>query len=258
MAIRCICVDDEPMAREGIALALKPFNELELVADFSSGEDLLNNYPDNIDVLFVDIEMPRLNGFELLQKLPQPLPLVIFVTAYNQYAIKAFEAQALDYVLKPIEEERFAQVVARIKKQLGQPQNIKSNDSLLKVVSVLQQKIQKSEATISIKTDDGYFRINLSKILYVESVGDHVCFHLINQQLISRNTLKHYVLELAEHGFHQVHKSSLVNSKHITKLEKLRFGDCQLELSNQVLLRVSRRYKSTLNHIVHQTEVNST
>jgi len=258
MAIRCICVDDEPMAREGIALAIKPFNELELVADFSSGEDLLNNYPNNIDVIFLDIEMPRLNGFELLQKLPQPLPLVIFVTAYNQYAIKAFEAQALDYVLKPIEEERFAQVVARIKKQFGQPQNIENNDSLLKVVNALQQKIQKSEATISVKTDDGYFRINLSDILYVESVGDHVCFHLINQQLISRNTLKHYVLELAEHGFHQVHKSSLVNSKHITKLEKLRFGDCQIELSNQVLLRVSRRYKSTLNYIVHQTEVNST
>jgi len=248
MAIRCICIDDEPMTRKGIALAIKPYNELELVADFTSGEDLLNNYPDNIDVLFVDIEMPRLNGFELLQKLPSPLPLIIFVTAYNQYAIKAFEAEVLDYVLKPIEEERFAQVVTRIKKQLGQPQDTKKNDNLLKIVNALQQKIQKNEATISIKTDGGYFRIKLSDLLYIESVGDHVCFHLNNQQLISRNTLKHYVLELAEHGFHQVHKSSLVNAKHVIKFEKRGFGDYQLELSNQVTLRVSRRYKSSIAH----------
>jgi len=254
MTIRCICVDDEPMARKGIALAMKPFKELELVADFSSGEDLLNSYPDNIDALFVDIEMPRLNGFELLQRLPKPLPLIIFITAYNQYAIKAFEAEALDYILKPIEEKRFAQVVARIKKELGQPQNTKNSDHLLKVINALKQQIQKDEVTISIKTDDGYFRIKLSELLYIESVGDHVCFHLTNQQLISRSTLKSYTVELAEHGFHQIHKSSLVNLQHITKFEKLRFGDYQLELTNQVILRVSRRYKSALNHIINQTK----
>ncbi len=248
MTIRCICVDDEPMARKGIALALAPYSEFELIAEFASGEDVLSNYPDYIDVLFVDIEMPRLNGFELLQKLPQPLPLIIFVTAYNQYAIKAFEAEALDYVLKPIEDERFTQVVTRIKKQLGQPHNSKKSDDLLNIVNALQQKIKKDEATISVKTDDGYFRIKLSDLLYIESVGDHVCFHLTNKQLISRNTLKHYVLELAEHGFHQVHKSSLVNAKHVSKFEKLGFGDYQLELSNQVTLRVSRRYKSSIEH----------
>jgi len=248
MNIRCICVDDEPMARKGIALALKPFCEFELIADFSSAEDLLSNYPNNVDVLFVDIEMPRINGFELLKRLPQPLPLIIFVTAYDQYAIKAFEAEALDYVLKPIEEDRFTQVIARINRQMEQPKDSKKNDKLLKIVNALQQKLQKDEATISIKTDDGYFRIKLTDLLYVESVGDHVCFHLINQQLISRNTLKAYVIELAEHDFHQIHKSSLVNAKHVTKLEKLKFSDYQVELSNHTILRVSRRYKTAIKH----------
>jgi len=248
MTIRCICIDDEPMARKGIAIAIRPFDDFELVAEYSSGEELLNNYPENIDVLFVDIEMPRLNGFELLKQLPQPLPLVVFVTAYDQYAIKAFEAEALDYVLKPIEEDRFAQVITRIQKALEQPNDNQKSNKLLKIVNALQQKLQKDEATLSVKTDDGYFRIKLSDLLYIESVGDHVCFHLINQQLISRNTLKAYVVELAEHGFHQVHKSSLVNGKHVTKLEKLRFSDYQITLSNQTTLRVSRRYKTAIEH----------
>ena len=246
--IRCVCVDDEPMARKGIALALKPFNDLELFAEYMSGEELLNHTLEKIDVLFVDIEMPRLNGFELLKLLPQPLPLVVFVTAYDQYAIKAFEAEALDYVLKPIDENRFTQVVARIKKHMSQPNLDERNNKLLKIVNTLQQKIQKDETTISVKTDDGYFRVKLSELLYIESVGDHVCFHLINQQLISRNTLKNYVLELADHGFHQIHKSSLVNAKHVTKFEKLRFGDYQLELSDQTELRISRRYKTSIEH----------
>jgi two-component system LytT family response regulator len=246
--IRCICVDDEPMARKGIALALKPFSDFELVSSFSSGEDLLDNYPENIDVLFVDIEMPRINGFELLKKLPEPLPLIVFITAYDQYAIKAFEAEALDYVLKPIEEERFSQVVIRIKKALGQPQDSRKSDKLLKMVNALQQKLNRDEATISVKTDDGYFRIKLCDLLYIESVGDHVCFHLTNQQLISRSTLKSLVVELAEHGFQQVHKSSLVNEKHVIKLDKLRFSDYQIELSNRSLLRVSRRYRSAIEH----------
>lgn len=248
MTIRCICVDDEPMARKGLSLALAPFSDFEMVAAYPSGEALLASYPADIDVIFIDIEMPRLNGFQLLAQLPEPLPLVVFVTAYNQYAIKAFEAQALDYILKPIEELRFAQVIKRIKNQLLLPDFTDKNNRLIKVIASLQQQIKKDAATISVKTDDGYFSVKLSDLQYLESVGDHVCLHLQQKQLITRNTLKSYVAELEAHGFYQIHRSTLVNAKHIIKTEKLRFGDHQITLSNGKILRVSRRYKAILEH----------
>ena len=120
-----------------------------------------------------------------------------------------------------------------------------------KKISVLKQQINMDEATVSIKTDDGYFRVKVADILFIESVSDHVCIHLPQSQLITRNTLKFYVAALSEHGFHQVHKSSLVNLKHVINIKKLRFSDYQLTLSNQTNLKVSRRYKSILDKIIN-------
>jgi len=247
MSIRCLCIDDEPLARQGIRLALRPFPDFELVGEYGAGEELIKNFPADIDVLFVDVEMPRLSGFELLALLPQPLPLVVFVTAYDHYAIKAFEAQALDYLLKPIEEARFARVIDRIRSQLSREKKTGNNSELLNTIANLRRQLKKDQASISVKTDQGYFRVKLAELLYIESVGDHVCLHLADQQLITRNTLKFYVTELSGQGFYQIHKSTLVNAKQVCRVEKLRFGDYRVEMSNQALLRVSRRYKEVLD-----------
>jgi len=253
MTIRCICIDDEPLARQGIKLALQPYTNFELVAQYGAADEYLKeveaNHAPEADVLFVDIEMPRMNGFELIERLTSKLPLIIFVTAYDQYAIKAFEQQALDYILKPILEDRFSQVIERIEKAFQQPRVIEEAESLKKKISILKQQITLDEATLSIKTDEGYFRVKVSDILFIESVGDHVCIHLSQSQLITRNTLKSYVSELSEHGFHQVHKSSLVNIKHVVNIKKLRFADYQITMSNKKELKVSRRYKSIMDFI---------
>lgn len=250
MTFRCICVDDEPMARKGIALSLKPYPDFELVAQFGSADELLANMPENIDVLFVDIQMPRTNGFELLQQWPGPLPIVVFVTAFDQYAVKAFEQQALDYLLKPIDEDRFAQVITRIRESLaGQDKTVKT-DQLMQTIANLKQKLQNKGAALSVKTDEGYFRIHMNELLYIEGVGDHVCLHLADRQLLSRDTLKKYVAQLSEHGFYQIHKSFLVNREHVKQVAKLRFGDHQIVLSDNRQLRLSRRYKSAIEHFV--------
>lgn len=254
MTIRCVCIDDEPLARQGINIALKPYNNFDLVAQFNAGDEFLvaikNNELSNIDVLFVDIEMPRMNGFELIEQYPHTLPLVIFVTAYDQYAVKAFEQQALDYILKPIAEERFEQVVLRIKNALSKP-DLESNaeentEKLLEKISLLKKLIKTDEATISIKTDDGYFRVKTKDIIMIESVGDHVCIHLSDKQLITRNTLKHYTTELTPQGFHQIHRSTTVNINHAQQISKLRFGDYQIKMSNGETVRVSRRYRDVI------------
>lgn len=253
MSIRCITVDDEPLAREGISMALAQFNDFKLIAEFGDVDSTLAGLPENIDVVFVDIEMPRKNGFTLLEQWQGALPLIVFVTAYDQYAIKAFESQALDYVLKPIDEVRFEKVVARIRQQHAQHRSTPyqhETEHLRTIISGLKQKLAEQEAEICVKTDEGYFQVKLAELLYLEAVGDHVCFHFVNKQLITRNTLKYYVAQLHEHNFHQVHKSFLVNANHVKQVIKLRFGDHQLLLSNAEKLKLTRHYKTSIEHFI--------
>ncbi|NVJ99756.1 MAG: response regulator transcription factor [Alphaproteobacteria bacterium] len=246
MTIRALCVDDEPLARQGLALALKQHPDFELVADYGSVEDALAAVHGDIDVLFLDIEMPRQSGFDLLKVWPRPLPLVVFVTAYNQYALKAFEEQALDYVLKPIDHERFAAVADRIRSQLEKDRRELEADDLVAAVESLKRKLARKEAAISVKTDEGYFRVELQDLLYIEAAGDHTFLYLPGRHLITRQTLKHYRDELADHDFHQVHKSVMVNAKHVVKASPLKFSDYELELTDGTKVRMSRRYKPAL------------
>lgn len=250
MTIRCICVDDEPHARQGIKLALAPYEDFQLVAEFASVEDVLNSDLSHIDIMFIDIEMPRKNGFSILNEWQGVLPLIVFITAYEQYAVKAFEQQALDYVLKPIDEDRFASVIDRARTQLTQKSKAANSELLLETIKDLQQKAVKETKNISVKTDEGYFRLNVNEILYLESVGDHVCIHMQHKQLITRQTLKHYIVELSEYGFYQVHKSYLINAQQVKQAKKLRFGDYELSLSNNKNIRLSRRYKSILGQLI--------
>ena len=250
MTFRCICVDDELHARQGIKLALTPYEDFQLVAEFASVEDVLNSELSHIDIMFIDIEMPRKSGFSILNEWQGVLPLIVFITAYEQYAVKAFEQQALDYVLKPIDEDRFASVIDRARTQLTQKSKAANSELLLKTIEVLQNKVVKETKNISVKTDEGYFRLNVNEILYLESVGDHVCIHMQHKQLITRQTLKHYIVELSEYGFYQVHKSYLVNAQQVKQARKLRFSDYELSLSNNKNIRLSRRYKSILGHLI--------
>jgi len=250
MPIRCICVDDEPHARQGVRLALAPYEDFQLVAEFACADDALNSVLNNIDIMFIDIEMPRKSGFSLLNEWQGTLPHIVFITAYEQYAVKAFEQQALDYLLKPIDEDRFASVIERARSRLTQQSQAANSESLLKTIEVLQNQVVKQAKNISIKTDEGYFRLNVNDILYLESVGDHVCIHTQHKQLITRKTLKHYIVELSEFGFYQVHKSYLVNAQQVKQAKKLRFNDYELSLSNNENIRLSRRYKSILGQLV--------
>jgi two-component system LytT family response regulator len=250
MTIRCISIDDESLARQGLRLALKPFPDFELVGEYDCADQVLSNQPENIDVMFIDIEMPRLNGFELLKKWHGAVPLVVFITAYDQYAVKAFEEQALDYLLKPIDESRFFQVVDRIRANKALMKSHDETEKLLKLVEKLKAQDSHKDYAVSVKTTEGYFRIKLADILFLESVGDHVCLHLHDRQIITRHTLKKFIVELEENGFYQIHKSFLLNGAHIKQVSKLRFGDYLAVLSNDVELRISRRYRANLQEIL--------
>ncbi len=249
MIIRWLSIDDEELARKGLAMALSIYPDFECIKQHGNVDDLLNDFPTKIDVLFVDIEMPGLSGFELLNILPKPLPLVVFVTAYDQYAVKAFENQALDYLVKPINKNRLAQVVERIRQNLQQQKQVISSEQLLQTINHLKQQVHSKDAEICIKTDDGYFQVKVNELLYLEAAGDHVCLHFSNSHLITRDTLKNFVARLNEQGFYQIHKSFMVNLSHVKQFTKLRFGDYELVLSNDNKLRLSRNYKSVISYL---------
>jgi len=249
MVIRWLSIDDEALARKGLAMALSLYPDFECIKQYGDVEDLLNDLPKKIDVLFVDIEMPSLSGFELLNIWPEPLPLVVFVTAYDQYAVQAFENQALDYLVKPIKKNRLAQVVERIRQNIRQQKQVSSSEQLLQTINNLKQQMHSNDAEICIKTDDGYFQVKINELLYVEAAGDHICLHFANSHLITRDTLKNFLAKLNEQGFYQIHKSFMVNVSHVKQFTKLRFGDYDLVLSNGHELRLSRNYKSVISQL---------
>lgn len=250
MKIKCICVDDEALARQGIQILLNKYKDFEWVASYCDVEDTLREAPENIDVIFLDIEMPNQNGFTLLEQWPGALPIVVFITAYNQYAIQAFEQQALDYILKPISEKRFDQVISRIRDNVNQHKKARSTEQLKLTISHLQTKLFKQDKEICLKTDEGYFQIKLRDLLYIEAAGDHVCFHFINKQLITRNTLRSYAEQLIDDQFYQINKSLLVNAQHVKQVIKRRFGDYNIILSNDLSLKLTRHYKSVVQYII--------
>lgn len=249
MTIRCICIDDEHLARQGVKMALEPYPDCELIGEFSSADELFSNMPDKVDVAFLDIEMPRQSGFDLLDKWPGKKPIIVFVTAYSEYAIKAFEKEALDYLLKPIDDDRFRQVIQRIQGGMAQRADTDATRKLLQTIDDLRTQLVKSAPEVTVKTDEGYLRVALSDVMYIEGIGDHVCFHVNERQLITRNTLKRYVAEFAEYDFLQTHKSFLVNAQKVSKLEKLRFGDYLITMANGDTVRLSRRYKAAIERL---------
>lgn len=244
MKITCIAIDDEPLALQGLAYALIPYPDFELLGRYRSAEEAMTQSLQNIDVIFVDIEMPQKSGFDLLHDWPGPLPMVVFVTAYQQYAIKAFEHNALDYVLKPIDENRFAQVIRKIRDNLAKDKHKQDKALLLATIAKLQSQVAQQSAEISVKTDEGYYRVLLEDIMWVEAIGDHICLHLTDKQLIVRQRLKVFFIEVAEQGFYQIHRSILVNQLHVSVIKPVRFGDYEVILHNDKSLRMSRRYKA--------------
>ncbi|HAA11986.1 MAG TPA: DNA-binding response regulator [Cytophagales bacterium] len=197
MNIRCVITDDEPIALQGMQSYVEKVPYLECVGTYSSALDLLADL-DGIkpDLLLLDIEMPHLTGIELLQSLSQP-PLVIFTTAYDQYAIQGFELEVVDYLLKPIAFPRFLQAMEKVKKRLAVPE----------------------EDWFFVKTDQRTLKLRFADILYVEGMQNYAVLHTPSGQHIAHLTLKSMLEQLPKGKFLQPHKSYLVNIAAVEAVE---------------------------------------
>lgn len=240
--IKAILIDDEKNSRESLRKKLQVHcPNVQVIAECANGlEGIAAIEAHQPDVVFLDIEMPHMNGFTMLQQLPQKNFALIFTTAYNQYAINAIRHSALDYLVKPVEVTELVNAVAKVTEQQRQP--IQSAQ-----LSILEQLIAKetAPARIAVATQSGLEIIYISNIIYLEATGNYTYIYLADEKpLLASKTLKEFEDILPTDQFFRIHNASLVNISAIKKYNKGEGG--QVVLTNGTLLDVARRRKEEL------------
>jgi two-component system LytT family response regulator len=223
--IRCICIDDEPLALRQIAGYIEKVPFLQLEAQFESALKAISFLQENeIDLMFVDIQMPDLNGMEFVKSLQNP-PRVIFTTAYSEYAVEGFRVDAIDYLLKPISFAAFLEAAQKAQKHFS----LNSEQTQAKV----------DEEFLFMKSEHKLIRVNWKDIKYVESMREYVRIHLVNEKpIMSLMSLKKLEEKLPSDQFMRVHRSYIVNLSRITTIERSR-----IIFDKDVRIPVSDQYK---------------
>lgn len=220
MKIKCIIVDDEPIARKGMKRLVDNYPELELSAMFDTAESALQWLSENeVDLIFLDIEMPGMNGIELAENI-SPKSMLIFTTAYSEYALGSYEVDAIDYIVKPIRKDRFEKAVSRA---MAYYELIHSADENGKDKECLDFIIVKSERK--------YVRIKLEDILYLEGLKDYVIIHLAEKKVITRMIVKQMEELLPKGMFMRVSKSYIVNKEKIEAFDNNDISICGNEIA---------------------------
>jgi len=259
--IRAIIIDDEPKARAGLGLLLGQHNEVKIVAECENGISAIRCIDElQPDLVFLDIQMPKVNGFEVLNSINYQIPYVVFVTAYDEYAVKAFEINAQDYLLKPFTDERFYSVLDLAIHNL-QGENDQSYLVKKLVTSYLsnQQKNEEVEQLINpvkgwnkitIKNRGRITFVDYSDITWIEGYDYCVKVHTSIKIHIVRVTLKELEKKLDAHRFLRISKSALVNMEYVNEIQTHRRGDLLVIMKDQTEIKVSRNYKSNLEKYI--------
>lgn len=244
--LRVLIVDDEPLARQGIARLVELDQAAEVVGQSEDGEsavaDIRRLHP---DLVMLDIQMPGLDGFEVLGRLQEEeLPYVVFVTAFDQYALRAFEAHALDYLLKPLDGDRFRDVLARAKNALA----MKRSDEFRRRVGSLLKEIPESRNNVRrvmIRSGGRVSFLPASEIEWIEAQGDYVSLHSRGKRHLIRDTLTNLQKQLHGRSFIRIHRSVMVNVDCIKELSPLFHGDYCILLQNGTRLTLSRSFRES-------------
>lgn len=270
LKIKTLIVDDEPLARKGLNLRLAEFDNIELVGECKNGLDAVTMIPQlRPDLVFLDIQMPGLNGFQVisrLKELNQPIPLIVFVTAFDSYAIKAFEIHALDYILKPLDSQRLATSIEKVLKYIVLKNEEEHRQKLVRLVADftgddcedILRKLASGEAianqtfpdVLAIKDGSEVTRVNISDIQWIDAAGDYMCVHTIGQTHIMRKTMKELDQELDPRKFVRVHRSAIVNIQYVQKLISHISGEYHLILANGSELKVSRSHRDKVKEMI--------
>jgi len=244
MKIRALIVDDEPLARQRIRLFARDEPALELIGECPNAADALAAIErDSPDLLFLDVQMPEMDGFELLEKLPRErLPVVIFTTAFDQHAVRAFEAHALDYLLKPFQPERFKAAVARAQEHLATRQASSAARGLLDLLASRQTSPANVQylTRLTIKNDDKVSVIKTADIDSIDSAGNYVAVNVGKESHILRESLNALEKQLDPEKFFRVSRSAIVNLDRVKELQPMFRGEHIIVLQNGKRLPMTR------------------
>jgi two-component system, LytTR family, response regulator len=251
MTLRVAIVDDEPLAREGIALHLRAEPDIEIVAMCADGLEAVDSLRELApDLVFLDVRMPGLSGFDVIAEIGVAhMPAVIFLTAYEQHAIDAFRVNAVDYLLKPLDREKLSEALARARRDLAQRNLLRRTTELVSLLDQLgasgSQSVNRS-GRILVRAGGNVHILNPDEVAWVEADGDYVTLHTGEKSYLLRESLRNMESRLGPHGFRQIHRSCLVSLRRIRELLANDHGDYDAVLDNGTRLKVGRRYKDAL------------
>jgi two-component system LytT family response regulator len=270
LKISTLIVDDEPLARKGLSLRLAEFDNIKLVGECKNGVEAVTLIPQlRPDLVFLDIQMPGLNGFQVihkLQELNQTIPIIVFVTAFDSYAIKAFDIHALDYILKPLDNQRLASAIAKVEHYMALKKEGDQSQKLVRLVADftgedcedIMRKLASGENIsnhsfpdiLAIKDGSEITRVNISEIQWIDAAGDYMCVHTADQTHIMRKTMKELDQQLDPRKFVRVHRSAIVNINYVQKLISHISGEYHLILNNGSELKVSRSHRDKVKDMI--------
>lgn len=272
MKIRTLIVDDEALSRRGLELRLAASPDFEIVAQCANGREALaaitTHHP---DLMFLDIQMPGASGFEILAQLPQEsMPMVVFVTAFDQFAMRAFDARALDYLLKPIEDVRFAAALERVRAQFRARNAEAERDSLFGLIAeitgsgelVLEELLAQGRKAIEsrfpeilpIRHGRETVRVPVAAIDWIDAAGDYMCIHAAGATHILRGTMKELESFLDAKLFQRVHRSTIVNLRRVKSLRAHMNGEYFLALEGGPEIKLSRTYRDKVELFLKRSQ----
>lgn len=265
MTIRTILVDDEKLAIQGLQLRLEPFADVEIIETCLNGREAIRKIKtEKPDLVFLDIQMPGFDGFSVVKGVMEiEPPLFVFVTAYEEHAIRAFEANAVNYLMKPVDEDKLADTLERVRVRLAERKSADEADKLKGVLEEVApgkaneiaedegESADRFEKLINVKDRGQIFRVEVDSIEHIEAAGDYMCIYTGDNSLILRETMKDLERRLDPRNFQRVHRSTIVNLNQVRQVKPHTNGECFLVLESGAEVKVSRSYRDVVARFVH-------
>jgi len=264
MTIRTILVDDEKLAIQGLQLRLQAFPDVEVIGTCANGREAIRAIKtEKPDLVFLDIQMPGFDGFSVVKGVMEiEPPLFVFVTAYQEHAIRAFEANAVHYLMKPVDEDQLADTIERVRQRLAEKRSSEEAEKLKDVLAEVapdafenmpaeEDGAGRYEKIINVKDRGQIFRVDVASIEHIEAAGDYMCIYTGDNSLILRETMKDLERRLDPRAFQRVHRSTIVNLDQVRQVKPHTNGECFLVLESGAEVKVSRSYRDVVARFVH-------
>ncbi|HEX8265646.1 MAG TPA: response regulator [Pyrinomonadaceae bacterium] len=266
--IRALIVDDEPLARQALLVMLNNDPQMEVIGECRNGREAVKAIREQLpDIVFLDIQMPGMDGFEVIEQVGvNSMPVTVFVTAFDKHALRAFEAHALDYLLKPFDRERFNNALSRAKTIIRQQKLDKMSESLFAVVNDMKFAAESSSQSgnrnpaapgagepidrVAIKSRGRVYFLKTEEIDWVEGAGDYLSLHAGSQSHLIRESMGNFYAKLDPQKFLRIHRSAIVNIERIKDIRPLFKGEYDITLTNGKRLNSSKSYRHHLQKLI--------